>query len=437
MENKRKIFLGVQEISGIMERLNNAFHEMGIKSDFYCMDKYGFALREESQNNIKIFKKYQIHTEKRIKAIKEYERNWWYFLQMWDILHIFFYVLFRYDSFIYIFGHGMFFYNKYLSKIEELEFFILKIFQKKMIMWLCGSDSRAPYCDVYLHVNFDRVEKIYNATQKRSKRIKMLEKYMTLIDYTASSHFHTKPYLIFNCIGVPVDDKERVNNIRKNNLTTILHAPSNQKGKGTEIIRSILKEIREDGYEFEYIEVSGLPHNIVLEKIAMSDIVIDQMYSDTPMAGFATEAAINGIPVIVGGYYADMCNTMIPEPIAPTIYCRPDKLKEKIIYLLEHEEERKRVGFEEKEYVESFCLSSIVAEKFLKIFEDSYPEEWIMQPNNNDYIWGCGVDKSLVTDSVIKLIDHYGPDALCLDKNSILYEKYIQLYNEAKANEKS
>ena len=92
-----------------------------------------------------LLKKFYIHSDKRCNATNEYEKNWWYFLQMWDILYIFFYVLFKYDLFIYIFGHGMFFYNKYLSRIEELEFFLLKIFRKRIVMWLCGSDSRAPY----------------------------------------------------------------------------------------------------------------------------------------------------------------------------------------------------------------------------------------------------------------------------------------------------
>lgn len=433
-DRARRIFLGTQEIAGMMERLNNAYHKMGIESDFYCMEKYAFTPENASKLNMKILKKYQIHTDKRIRATKEYERNWWYFLQMWDIIHIFFHVLFRYDSFIYIFGHGMFFYNKYLSKVEELEFFILKMFHKKMIMWLCGSDSRAPYCDGAIY--FRKVERLYLEVQKKSKRIKMLEKYMLLIDYPASSHFHTKPYLIYNCIGVPIDDEERVYvNKKANNKVTILHAPSSQKAKGTDAIRSILKEIQGEGYDFNYIEVSGLPHNIVLEKIAMSDIVIDQLYCDTPMAGFATEAAINGIPAIVGGYYAEVYKKVLPEPIAPTIYCTPEELKEKIIYLLEHEAERDKIGNDEKTYVENNCLSSIVAEKFLKIFHGSYPEEWIMNPYKNDYIWGLGLEKKFVINEIVRLIDHYGTDALCLDKNSILYKKYIQLYNEAKESE--
>ncbi len=424
----KKIFLGVQEIAGMMERLNNAFHEMGIESDFYCMDNYEFGSDKKDKA---ILRKYKIHSNKRIHATKEYMRNWWYFLQMWDIVYIFFHVLFRYDAFIFIFGHGMFFYNKYLSKIEELEFFILKLFHKKMIMWLCGSDSRAPYCDVYMYCCLNDPERLYRATQKRSKRIRMLEKYMILIDGGASSHFHRKPYLIYNCIGIPIDEKEKVHISKKDNVKpTILHAPSDQKGKGTEAIRNVLKEIEKEGYDVNYIEVSGVSHNIVLEKMSESDIVIDQLYSDTPMAGFAAEASINAIPVIVSGYYAEVYKETNPQPIAPTVYCKPDELKEKIIYLLEHKKEWERIGKEEQEYIENHCLSTIVADKFLRIFDGSYPDEWIMNPKDNDYIWGGGVDKKLVTDSIVKLIDNYGPQSLCLDEDSILYKKYIQLYNE-------
>ena len=93
MKKQKKIFLGVQEIAGMMERLNNAFREMGMESDFYCMDKYTFT-SEQKKNNTSILKKFYIHSDKRCNATNEYEKNWWYFLQMWDILYIFFYVLY-------------------------------------------------------------------------------------------------------------------------------------------------------------------------------------------------------------------------------------------------------------------------------------------------------------------------------------------------------
>lgn len=428
---KGRIFLGLQEVCGMMSRLNNAFHEMGIESDFYCMVSDPFFSEKENVDP-PVLRKYRIHTNKFNHASRECEKSLWSFFQMLDILHIFFHILFRYDKFIFIFGHGIFIYNKYLKRIEELEFFLLKMFRKKMVMWLCGSDSRPPYCNGAIYWIKDwrlRLE-----TQQKMKRIRMLEKYMMLIDAPASSHFHSKPYLIFNCIGLPIDETERVHVDKKNDgRIRILHAPSKAKAKGTAIIREILQELKEEGYDFEYIEVTGLPHKVVLEKMAMADIVIDQVYSDTPMAGFATEAAINGVPVVVGGYFADVYKEVLPQPIAPTVYCNPETLKEKIVFLIENKEERERIGQEEREYVENNCLATIVADKFLKIFDDSYPKEWIMNPADNDYIWGGGISKESVANEITRLIDNYGPDSLCLDRNSTLYIKYLELYNETKA----
>lgn len=425
---KKKIFLGTQELGGMMERLNDAFREMGIKSDFYCIEKDPFF---EEKNDRPILKKYRFHTDKKKYAVKEWEKTLWSIFQMWDILHVFFHVLFRYDLFIYIYGQGMFFHNRYLRRIEELEFFILKIFRKKMIMWLCGSDSRPPYCNGGYCGEYDEAT-IYSLTMEKAKKIRMLEKYMLLMDNPASSHFHTKPYLIYSCIEIPIDKNELVQiNKKKDDKITILHAPSNQKVKGTKDIREIIEAIKEEGYEFEYVEVSGVPHEVVREQMARADIVIDQLYCDTPKAIFATEAAMNGVPVVVGGYYADVYKKFLPQPIAPTVFCNPEELKEKLIYLLEHKEERDRIGKAEREYVEKHCLATSVATKLMKVFDNDYPREWLMNPADNDYIWGVGLEKKELINEIVKLINRYGPKALCLDRKSILYKKYMQLYNEA------
>ena len=428
---KRRIFLGVLELGGMMERLNNAFHEMGMESDFYCVENDFFF---GEKNDKPILKKYRVHTSRKKNAAREWEKTLWSVFQMWDILHAFFYVLLRYDLFIYIYGRGMFFYNRYLRKVEELEFFILKIFRKKMVMWLCGSDSRAPYCNGAFCGEYS-VAKLYSMTLEKAKRVRMLEKYMVLIDNPASSHFHTKPYVIFDCIEIPIDEEEMVQNSKRaNDKITILHAPSNQKIKGTTRIRNIIKEIKEEGYDFEYIEVSGVPHEVVREKMAKADIVIDQLYCDTPKAIFATEAALNGVPVVIGGYYADVYKEVLPSPIAPTVFCNPEELKEKLIYLIGHKEERDRIGKAEREYVENHCFARNVANNFMKIFDDVYPREWIMNPADNNYIWGIGLEKKVIADEIVKLIDCYGTEALCLDKNGILYKRYLQLYNECKKN---
>lgn len=70
---KRRIFLGVQEIAGMMERLNNAFHDMGIESDFYCIPEYAFDF---GKKDVPVLKKFRIHTKKKKYAVGERAKAW-------------------------------------------------------------------------------------------------------------------------------------------------------------------------------------------------------------------------------------------------------------------------------------------------------------------------------------------------------------------------
>lgn len=431
MKNYR-IFLGAQEISGIMERMNAAFRRKGIDSDFYCMFKYSFKDIDESNNNSRIFRQFRKHVEKRGASSNKYVREYYEILKTVDILLLFIASICKYNVYIYIYGHGLFAYSRHLKKHQEAEYRILKMFHKKMYMWLCGSDSRPPYCGVDFYDG--DIDQIYAATKEIAANIRMLEKYMTLIDNPASSQFHTKPYVIFQTFGIPVDYKEKVreDNNKQNGPIVILHAPSRKAAKGTDIIRKIVEEIKNEGHDFEYAEISGMKHEKVLEQLRRASIVIDQVYCDTPMAGLATEAAINGVPVIVAGYYSQCYKEYIPEPIPPTVFCSIEELKEKIIWLIEDEKSRVEIGEAEAEYVKHRCEASVVVEHFIDLLSGKYPKEFWFDPRDNKYIWGCGIAKDKVVSNICSLIDKYGESSLELDKNSQVFIRYMEEYIKAK-----
>ena len=71
----------------------------------------------------------------------------------------------------------------------------------------------------------------------------------------------------------------------------ILHAPSNPNFKGTEEIRDTIKCLKNENIDFEYIEITNASNEKVLAELNACDLVIDQLYSDTPMATLAAEAA--------------------------------------------------------------------------------------------------------------------------------------------------
>lgn len=432
---KYRIFLGAQEIAGMMERLNYGFRQNGIDSDFYCMTNFFFKDINKSNNNSRIFRRFRKHVEKRGASSNKYVREYYEILKTIDILLLFIVLICKYNIFIYVFGHGLFLYSRHLKKHQEAEYKILKLFHKKMYMLLCGSDSRPPYCGVDIYDG--DIERIYAATKEKAANIRMIEKYMTLIDNPASSQFHTKPYVIFQSIGIPIDYEERVKeeNSQLNGHIVILHAPSNKAYKGTDIIRKIIEEIKFEGYDFEYVEIAGMKHEKVLEQLKRASLVVDELYSDTPMAGLGTEAAINRIPVITAGYYSECYKEYIPEPIPPTVFCSIEELKEKIIWLIGDEKSRLEIGQAEYEYVMQNCEASVVAKHFIELLSGKYPAEYWFIPKDNEYIWGCGITKEKVLYNICSLIDKYGEASLELDKNSQVFLRYMEEYAKAKRKE--
>jgi hypothetical protein len=76
---------------------------------------------------------------------------------------------------------------------------------------------------------------------------------------------------------------ERVERIK------IVHAPSSPIIKGTPLVRAAIKKLRVEGYRFDYVELSGVPHHVVLESLERAHIVLNEFYAFVP-GQFGVEA---------------------------------------------------------------------------------------------------------------------------------------------------
>lgn len=426
------VFLGPCEECGIMQRLSKAFDDMGIQNHFYCLcDTLEAEKSIRLPNDIYAMKLYWKHTDK-IKTSCGLQKRLYVLMQMFDCIWIFLHCLLRHDQFIYIFGHTIFYFNDYLRKIRYHELWILKLFRKKIIMLYIGSDSRAPYCGVDIYKN------LYRATRAQAKRVGKVEKYADyVIDNPASSHFHRKKFINFFQIGVPMDESQIVEkdstglDAEKGNRVVILHAPSVRKAKGTEDIEKIISELSRK-YSIDYIEISGMPHDEVLNALKKADIVVDQAYTDTPLAALASEACINGVAVIVGGYYSEEIKKVFPSANLPTVYCMPEEIGERIELLINDARKRVEIGKRGKRYVLDHTMAPIVAKKLICMFEDVVPKEWFYDPEDATYLFGLGMRKDRFIERLIPMIDEYGFESLCLPSESKLLQGYKKLYHDCK-----
>ena len=202
-------------------------------------------------------------------------------------------------------------------------------------------------------------------------------------------------------------------NRNQNRLIRILHSPSHPLVKGTAEILNALDRLREKGYQFEVVKIQGMPNEVVLKELACCDFVVDQMYSDTPLATFATEAALFGKPAIVGGYFAHSIEDFLSaNELPPSLFVTPDGIEAAIERLIVNVDFREELGKKARQFVLSQWSPIQVASRYLRLLNDDAPPQWWRTPESAAYIYGCGLPEGRARRLVALLIAHFGANAL-------------------------
>jgi len=342
----------------------------------------------------------------------------------------------KYDVFIFGFGLTLLPHNVDLP--------ILKIFQKKIICNLAhGSESRPSYCGRYLNSSngqtFTAAELLFLAKSSKMRQ-RWLEKYADII---IGAPYSTSPFSGVNFInsfvfGVPysgsisnnVNTSENSSHIAKNNIdegpVRILHSPSKPVTKGSELIRIAIENLQSKGYAIEFIELRDRPNSEVLQEIQNCDFVVDQLYSDTPLAGFATEAAWFGKPAVVGGYGLESLRKFIPKNmLPPSQICLPDNVEFAIEELIVNIDHRLQLGAKAQNFVRSKWAAQEAAKKFFRLITDDIPEDWWLNPKDVVYLHGCGLSEEHAKNNVRKLVQAYGIESLQLSHRPDLEKAFM------------
>ena len=339
------------------------------------------------------------------------------------------FVIVRYDVFILGCNSTLFGYYDYR---------LLKFLNKKIIYTSLGSDSRPPY----LNGNYkdDSKDKKFNisSTLRETKQIKdrvsFFEKHVDyFINYPQHAHFNSKKFINGLYIGFPTKYSPKRAIESKREEITILHAPSRPNAKGSIIFGKIISELKEEGISINYVELRNKTNQEVLESIKNSDIVLDEIYSDMPLAGLGSEAAMFGVPVILGGDYSKtIANDVEDEMIPPSIYVTPEEIKSSLRELCLQKELRLKVGDDLHNFVNYQWNYKIVAQRFLDIATSNFDIKWLYDPNEISYLNGWGLSEDELKVNLISVLEKNGSlDGLLID-NIQLRMKYYDFLNNDK-----
>ena len=257
---------------------------------------------------------------------------------------------------------------------------LLNFFNKKVITAFWGSDIRYWYAfaeEMRLLRVQDEVLPFFEYVKSRSgggywdkkRTVRVAEKYSSLIiSLPDCAQLQTKPYMRSN---IPLDLSQYKFNIPGRVKPLILHAPSVAEAKGTDVVLEVIKELKEEGLEFDFRFIENMPNPELRELLADSDIVVDELYSAT-VGGLSSEAMATGNAVLVR-YMADYCK--VPAG-CPAVNVNKFTLKDNLRQVILDVDRRKELARLGRPYVEN-------ANDHIKICSDLL--SWLEKKNGLDY----------------------------------------------------
>ncbi|PUE63762.1 glycosyltransferase [Arcobacter caeni] len=210
------------------------------------------------------------------------------------------YLVNKYTHFFYIWHTG-FLLNR------DFEFKFLKAKRKKLVCLFVGDDIRSPYLlqnygkqmdiDVWgtYYFLFDESyendkKQIAHSADNNADVI-----FGSNIDQLSYLKRSQLPWMYYYDNNKFFRNDNKFNNIE---LIKILHAPSSPINKGTPLVRSAIKKLKIEGYNFEYIELQDISNELVLENLRTSHIVLNQFYAFA-IGVFGIEAMANHCAVLM------------------------------------------------------------------------------------------------------------------------------------------
>ena len=317
------------------------------------------------------------------------------------------------------------------SFVHPREGAIIRALGKKIVRIFHGGDERPFYANGSFAptVGGLSIDECVTKTRELRSKLKILDKYANaVVSNPLSSQLHDRDVVIYQCIGNPFRTPQVSSPKEELSHPTlrVLHSPSDEVAKGTQLIRDGVARIKAKGYDLELIELVNVPNSRVLEELATCDFVIDQAYSDTPMSGFATEAAAFGKAVIVGGYGWDALESILPREFwPPTECCLPHELDVAIERLASDSEYRRSLGRRAREFVLTKWSCKAVAGRLLQLCDEDIPPEWIFSPQGLRYTRGCGMHEDRARQVLQSVLGAGSVEALQLDRKPELESQYL------------
>jgi glycosyltransferase involved in cell wall biosynthesis len=412
-----RVFIGLTEVAGYFGNLAKGLEELGIETKFVDLYAHPFRYAGDAAPRDRLVDLYRALARRRamVPASRQLRVLWWAGLQKACAMGILFKAALTCDVFIF---------SSDTTFLRYLDLPILRLLRKRLIFVFSGSDHRPPYMDgvAVTALDDETVARCGVMTTRVKAKLRKIEGHAdVIVGHHLSAHLHERRIVPFLLLGIPFATAARpvpATSERASSPVRIVHAPSTPRQKGTREIREAVEALRASGLAIELVELVNQRNQVVLDELARCDFVVDELYSDSRMAGLATEAAFFGKPTVVGGYARDedmAIDGVYPaSSFAPVHHCHPAEIKDAIFRLVTDISYRIELGERAREFVTANWSPSKVARRYVALIENEIPESWMFDPRDIRYVSGTGIPESVTRTAVRRLVEMRGVGALCL-----------------------
>lgn len=416
-----RVFLGLSEIAGYFGGLEEGLREAGVDARFYNLSANPLSYGRSTKSPMAALLPLRENPSRSIRGML-----WRLVLVVNRVVRraraalLLPWALARYDAFV-LGGHDTF--------LGGAELRLMRRLGKVVVIVFTGSDHRPPYLSGHGLREHPDSRSLAAATSRTVRLIRRAERGASaIVALPESAQLHRRAFVHFLSIGYPF----ATSRVARASAGTqhaqaptgavrILHCPTDVRTKGTHLIRAAVRRCSERGLQVEYREMSGRPNAEVLRALEWTDLVVDEVYGDTPMAGFVTEAAYFGKPGVIGSYAAGSGRVgPLGDAAPPSVFCRPDELEAEVARLVVDHAERRALGRRACRFVRETWAPARVAERMMRVIEGDVPPEWMVEPSELHYVHGWGVAEADLRQALRQLIDERGAETLGLPAGSRL-----------------
>ena len=349
------------------------------------------------------------------------------------------------DHFIYVAGRSLL--------PGQFDLLILKALDKRVIAYLShGGDSRPPYLDGRIvpvsHPSDDDLSRVYRLSKRQSKCVGRATRWASIaVVNRFHAQFSMRPFVEFFSLlkwgntdisgeldKLSIECPAKLPNVNSRPVK-IMHVPSFPAGKGSDEIQRAIDLLKSDGFKIDYEVVTGVSHREVIRRLASVDLVIDQLYSDVPLASLASEATVLEVPVVVAGYELSYWVNQLDSNIYPNVICHPDDLYRTLNRMISEPE----------------CLPDL-REK-IKYFLDAYGFDWtvnqieklldgsgefdLIDPKELNYFMGIWLSESRLGQFLVAYYDRYGVEGFIVNEKQKFLDAILGFVNIVRSSQSS